>query len=229
MTRGMRGVILDMDGLLLDTEPMAHRAFQHASGVLGCEFGEDVFVRLLGLNAPSARDLLRRHYGDAFPLERFLEAVREEYERLLDTEGVPHKPGLVEFLGFLNARKLPRVVATSTATAAALQILSRAGVRGDLPYVIGGDQVRRGKPAPDIFLAAAERLGRLPRECVVLEDSAPGIQAAAAAGMIPILIPDAHEPAPETRALAYAVVDSLLQAQAVLDELSVQRGGRLEG
>ena len=68
-------VILDMDGLMLDTEPVAHRAFLHAADVIGCAFGDDVFGRLLGLNAAGARELLRAHYGDAFRLDDFLDAV----------------------------------------------------------------------------------------------------------------------------------------------------------
>jgi HAD superfamily hydrolase (TIGR01509 family) len=212
-------VILDMDGLMLDTEPIALRAFQHASGVLGCEFGGEIWGRLIGLNGPSARQLLRDHYGEEFPLQQFTQLVRERYEESLRVEGVPHKAGLVEFLHFLDERALARAVATSTDTAAAVDILDRAGVLQHLPVIVGGDQIARGKPAPDIFLRAATRLGYRAEECVVLEDSEPGILAAAAAGMRPILIPDSIEPTPATRAHAHAVVGSLLEARGILENL----------
>jgi HAD superfamily hydrolase (TIGR01509 family) len=212
-------VILDMDGLMLDTEPVALRAFRSASRVLGCEFGDELFDRLLGLNARSARELLARHYGEGFPLDTFVQEVQQHYEAFLRSEGVPHKPGLAEFLRFLDERAIPRAVATSTGTAAAADILARAGVAHHFEIVVGGDQVRQGKPAPDIFLEAAARLGRRASECAVLEDSEPGIRAAAAAGMKPILIPDTRVPTPEMRACAHAVVDSLAAARAVVERL----------
>ena len=137
---------------------------------------------------------------------------------------MPHKPGLVTFLEYLHARRVPRAVATSTATAIATDLLERAGVRHHFTVIVGGDQVERGKPAPDIFLAAATRLGSPPDECLVLEDSGPGIRAAAAAGMRPILVPDRSEPAPEVRQLAYAVVGSLADAQSVIEQLLVEPG-----
>ena len=78
--------------------------------------------------------------------------------------------------------------------------------------VIGGEQVSQGKPAPDIFLAAARQLQHRPADCVVLEDSEPGLRAAVAAGIAPILIPDLRPPSPESRDLAHAIVESLADA-----------------
>jgi beta-phosphoglucomutase-like phosphatase (HAD superfamily) len=120
-------------------------------------------------------------------------------------------------------------VATSTETALATRKLRQAGVLDYFEVVIGGDEVSRGKPEPDIFLLAAERLGSHPDDCLVLEDSGPGLHAAVAAGMRVILVPDRAEPAAEMRALAYAVTESLAEARTVierlLDDLS-RRGSR---
>jgi beta-phosphoglucomutase-like phosphatase (HAD superfamily) len=84
---------------------------------------------------------------------------------------------------------------------------------------VGGDQVVHGKPEPDIFLAAARLLGRAPSECVVLEDSEPGVVGAAAAGMRPILIPDRREPSVTARQTAHVVVESLAEASLVIDRM----------
>jgi HAD superfamily hydrolase (TIGR01509 family) len=209
-------VILDMDGLMLDTEPVAWRAFLHAADVVACEFGEDIFNRLLGLNNLSARQLLRSHYGDAFRLDEFLEAVRVSYEASLQSSGVAHKAGLLTFLDFLDEQAIPRAVATSTATEPARDVLQRAGVLDRFSIVVGGDQIARGKPDPDIFLLAAGKLGVRPADCVVVEDSEPGVRAARAAGMTAILIPDLKQPGPEVRALANAVVARLDEAIPVV-------------
>ena len=218
-------VILDMDGLMLDTEPVSRRAFQHASADLGCAFGDALFDQLVGLNARGARDVLCAHYGATFPLDEFTGLVAKHYDGFLRAEGVPRKPGLVEFLDFLEQRRVPRAVATSSATKVALDLLSRADVARYFDVVVGGDQVTRGKPAPDIFEAAAARLGSDPARSVVLEDSGPGIRAARAAGMTAILVPDGREPVPEVRDLAHTVVDSLWSAREVVEAL-IDEGGR---
>ena len=99
-------------------------------------------------------------------------------------------------------------------------MLRGANVLKHFSIVVGGDQVERGKPAPDIFLAAAHRLGRPPEECVVLEDSDPGgVQAAASAGIRTILIPDLYEPSAIARSNAYAVVQSLIEARRMVEEM----------
>ena len=133
---------------------------------------------------------------------------------------MPHKRGLVEFLDFLEAKAIPKAVATSTVTASARDALSRAGVLSLFEIIVGGDAIQHGKPAPDIFLEAAAQLGAEPSDCVVLEDSEPGIRAACAAGMTPILIPDLREPTQEMRQLAHTVVPSLLEAIAVVESIA---------
>jgi beta-phosphoglucomutase-like phosphatase (HAD superfamily) len=91
--------------------------------------------------------------------------------------------------------------------------------------IVGGDQVSRGKPDPDIFLMAASRLHRRPEDCAVLEDSAPGIRGAVAAGMRAILVPDGREPSEEARLEAYAVVESLSAARLVIERMILQESG----
>jgi HAD superfamily hydrolase (TIGR01509 family) len=213
-------VILDMDGLLLDTEPISLAAWRQAAEQLGYRLTEEVSDRMIGVSQAGNRAMLLEHFGEGLPVDALRDLAETEYRRVLDEGGVPHKPGLVTFLRFLDERQLPRAVATSTATGLAVHKLRQAGILHHFDIVVGGDQVSRGKPAPDIFLKAAEGLGHDPEHCVVLEDSAPGIQAAAAAGMRPILIPDAREPLPATRQASYAVVESLAAAAVVIDRLA---------
>jgi beta-phosphoglucomutase-like phosphatase (HAD superfamily) len=84
-------------------------------------------------------------------------------------------------------------------------------------FIVCGDEVANGKPAPDIYLAAALGLKASPTECLVLEDSEAGIRAAYAAGMTPVMIPDLKQPSPETRALAYRVLPSLAEVVGLLN------------
>lgn len=210
-------VLLDMDGLMLDTEPISLSAWRAAAAELGYVLDDGICEAMVGRPATANVVQLRDHFGDDFPGDALLVAANERYRRLLEAGGVPHKAGLEDFLRFLDARSIPRAVATSTATSLAREKLTRAGVLGFFDVVVGGDLVARGKPAPDIFLAAAARLGAAPADCVVLEDSGPGVLAAAAAGMRPILIPDGRGPGPEVRSAAAAVVESLHDAARLID------------
>lgn len=209
-------LILDMDGLMLDTERISLRVWKQAAQDLGHELDEETCERMIGISQAGNREMLRGRLGSEFPVDDLIRLAQARYREVLDADGVPLKPGLLDFIQFLDERRIPRAVATSTATELAMHKLQQAGVLRHFEIVVGGDVVSRGKPAPDIFLEAARRLERRPDDCVVLEDSGPGIQAAAAAGMKPILIPDGREPSAEARRAAFAVVASLAAAKAVI-------------
>ena len=211
-------VILDMDGVMLDTEPISLRVWKEAAGELGYDLDDATCERMIGVSQAGNRAMLLEHFGSDCPVDDLARLAQERY-RVALAAGVPRKPDLLAFIEFLNAQQLPRAVATSTDTSLAMHKLREAGVLQHFAVLVGGDQVARGKPEPDIFLAAAARLGQAAADCVVLEDSAPGVRAALAAGMKPILIPDLCPPGPEVRRAAYAVAASLLDARAIIDSL----------
>ena len=213
------GVILDMDGLMLDTEPISLRVWREAAMDLGYELSDAICDAMIGRTSAANCEQLRTHFGPDFPAEELARTAGVRYRAHLERHGVPHKPGLVDFLSFLDRRALPRAVATSTATELARRKLAQAGVLGYLEVVVGGDRVERGKPDPAIFLAAARAIGVAPAQCVALEDSGPGVTGAAAAGMRPILIPDGRLPDAQVRASAYAVAESLTAAKALIEAL----------
>ena len=115
-------------------------------------------------------------------------------DEIIAEGGIPLKPGLAAFLAAVDALGLKKAVATSTARKRALYKLNLAGVPGTIETLAGGDEVARGKPAPDLFLLAAERLGVPPAECLAFDDSDPGVLAARAAGMRVVIIPDQKRP-----------------------------------
>lgn len=211
-----QAVIFDMDGVLLDTEPISQRAWLRAHEALGGAPPDALFLRLIGRTRADVLCILVEALGPAYPVAE-LRARKENYfEEIIAAEGIPLKPGAVALLDYLEREGCPKAVASSTPKAGVLQRLSMTGLRERFPVIVGGDEVRRGKPAPDIFLAAAERLGIAPEGCWVLEDSEYGIAAAHAAGMTPIMIPDLKPPSEETAALAYRVLPSLAEAPALL-------------
>src|SRR5207302_1079638 len=112
------------------------------------------------------------------------------------------KPGLFPLLDFLERRGVPKAVATSTGRERAMFRLEKCGLRSHFEHIVTGDEVTVGKPAPDIFLKTAEKLGVAPEECFVLEDTEAGVRAAHAARMKAICIPDVKQPCEEVCLLA---------------------------
>lgn len=212
-------VIFDMDGLMLDTEKLACDIHRNVADRYGWTISDELCQALVGRNQKDSRGILQEALGPAFPLERIQNEFLREYERHLQENGAPLKPGLLELLDLLEAKHIPKAVATSTSRKRAHLKLGVCGLSGRFPVVICGDEVSRGKPAPDIYLAAAEQLAVPAAECLVLEDSDPGIQGAAAAGMIPVMVPDLKPPSAESANLAICLCPSLLEAASIITKL----------
>ena len=203
-----------MDGLLLDTEPLAARAWSEAAALAGAPFDSALGLRMVGSNLTDCGAMLRAHYPAPYPADAVLGAWHAAYDALCAREGVPVKRGAVEILEWLDTAQVKRAVATSTRRARASAKLAEARLLHRFDALVGGDEVARGKPAPDIYAEAARRLGVAAHECVALEDSEPGVRAALAAGMTVFMVPDLVAPSPELARLGPLVVDSLAEVQA---------------
>jgi HAD superfamily hydrolase (TIGR01509 family) len=223
-------VIFDMDGLMLDTEPLYRQAWQQAAAACGYSLSDLLYSHLIGRTRLEGEQILQTELGSAFPLDRFQEACRK-FERIaLEVVPLPKKPGLDALLEFLEARHITIAVATSTTRDIAIPQLMAAGLLKRFDTVITGDEVLHGKPAPDMFLLAARRLGRDPKACLVLEDSEAGVMAACRAGMPVYMVPDMLSPSTATRRAATGVFDSLKAVELELSQIGepVRNPGRGE-
>ena len=208
-------VVFDMDGLMFDTERLARDAWRRAMAERGYALDDDVYLTAIGRTVEGACRAFVDAFGPDLPIAD-IEAAKARYLREMLEPGPPLKPGLVTLLDDLDGLGLPLAVASATARAEIERRLAGAGLLDRFGAVAGGDEVARGKPAPDLFLLAGERLGVSPAECVVLEDSEAGVRAAASAGMAVVMVPDLVEPSPSTRALARAVVPSLAEVLRII-------------
>jgi beta-phosphoglucomutase len=190
MVLGFSGVVLDLDGLLLDTERVQLETGPEVLRSFGYEVAPLFFKTLVGVDRiESARrlNLATNGYLDAALLDRTWNAAMDVRMR----ERVPLRPGVSAFLDALDRHQLPRAIATNSVTNRAEWKLRHAGLLERIDALVGVDQVQRGKPEPDVYIEAARRLGLSPSRCAALDDSDPGIRAAAAAGMaIVIQVPD---------------------------------------
>jgi HAD superfamily hydrolase (TIGR01509 family) len=215
--REISGAILDMDGLLIDSEPI-HRAYwKKAAAECGFELSDEMHDRLLGRGRKAGVAFIREQYGIDFPVERMTELLNRYEEEFFTREKIPLKKGVPELFALFKERGLKYAVATGAGRKAARLRLGRAGLNPDTLVLCTVDQVTRSKPHPDLFLFAAESLGASPAACVVFEDAENGVVAAQAAGMRACLVPDIQKASVKGRELAEVVLDSLQEAAALFE------------
>jgi len=202
-------MIFDMDGLMLDTEPLALSGWQVAARELNIIIPEELTRSVIGFNRDLCKIHMLKALGPNFDYETALTIIHKSVDKHFQEHGVPLRPGLLQLLDKLEELGINKVVATSTAYSRAMHKLKLANIAHRFQTIIGGDMVANSKPAPDIFLKAADACNTPPSDCIVLEDSNPGAEGAVRAGMRVIVVPDIVPPTSTTRKQAYAVVNSL--------------------
>lgn len=212
----LRAAIFDLDGLLIDSEPIYRRAWQHALREFGFELSAEAHRSLTGRGREGALEAAVKLAKPMAVDKGKLNELLNLYELRFFAEGpLPIKPGAVELLEFLFQKRILRALATSTLREKAVARLKRTGLSQSFEVLVCGDEVAKGKPDPQIFLAAASRLRAAAAECIVFEDAPSGIEAARRAGMLACLVPDDYQPSAEILAHANYVFSSLSEALAL--------------
>lgn len=186
----VKGVIFDMDGTMFDTERLSTICWKMAGEKIGIEIPEKLIDNCRGKSPAVIRQIFQEKFGKDFEYDRARNIKHEFFAEIIDRDGVPIKEGLLPLLTYLKGHQIPAAVATSTGEERARMIIKTAGVEEYFAGYVYGDTLKASKPDPDIFLMAAEKIGCAPKECLVLEDSVPGVMAGKAAGGYIIYIPD---------------------------------------
>lgn len=207
-------VLFDMDGLMIDSERAVLECWRIAAAEHALEFDDTLLHSMVGLHDRLCHAMLVERFRDA-DIDAVSLRTDELYTARVEA-GLPLKAGIAELLAWLDALGIPKAVATSTKRVRAEQNLARTGLARHFEVVVTGSDVEHPKPAPDIYLKAAGLLGVAPAQCLVLEDSEPGVRAALAAGMTPIQVPDIKAPSEEVRAFGHRIVASLTDAHGIL-------------
>jgi HAD superfamily hydrolase (TIGR01509 family) len=208
LPRQPAAVIFDMDGLLFDSERLYAESILTAAREVGCAMSHDVFLQLVGRSREVNHRFLVDHYGADYPLQALIATWGRHFQALAAV-GLPLKPGAVELLDLLDELGLPCAIATSNTHASVHRNLTALGLADRFHAVVGHGDYASGKPSPDPFLKAAERLAIAPALCLALEDSHNGIRSASAAGMMAVMVPDLIPATDEIHGLCTLVVDDL--------------------
>lgn len=206
---------------MLDTEPLYQAAWQRAAEALGYVLDDEFYLTLIGTPTKDALKKVGAYFGPTFPLQRFTKLGADQWYQQVEEHGIDTKPGLLPLLDQLEAAAVPRAVATSSSAKQAAETLAASGLaaRFALAHIVTSDQVACGKPAPDLYLEAARRLGLPPTTCIALEDSEAGVQSAFTAGMTVLMVPDLKAPSPQAQSQAYKILPSLHQATPLIADL----------
>lgn len=202
-------MIFDMDGLIFDSERIVQRAWTSASRELGIPDAGAHIYNTIGFNSARRDVYFSEVFGADFPAADFAAASRRYFIAISKAEGVPVKPGARELLELAKEQGIMTALATSSRQLHAVEMLRQAELFHYFDAAIYGDVVKNAKPDPEIYLTAARLLKTAPSGCMALEDAPAGIQAAYAAGMRPVMIPDLVTPDRETLAKCWRSFDTL--------------------
>ena len=212
-----KAAIFDLDGLLIDSERAIRDAWLEVARRNHVALTEAEYLQVVGRNEADSKLIL----GEIFRGKFSFEEARAGVEILLAegdaARGYEVKPGAVALLTRLRARAVPCGVASSTRKTEVRRRLELSVLLSFFGAICGGDEVANGKPSPDLFLLASERLGIEPEDCLVFEDSEHGVIGAVAAGMSAVVVPDLKTPNAGVRASCVAVLASLDQALPLCD------------
>ena len=212
----VRGVLFDVDGVILDTECLYSRFWMEACHFYGFPMTKAQSLQMRSLNKTAGQEKLRALFGPAADYTTIRQKRIELMDAFVEKEGVSAKPGIYTLLDALDARGIPCAITSSSPQQRLESYLTPLNLYHRFKKVISGYDVPRGKPEPDIYLRGAAELGLPPETCLALEDSPAGILSAYRAGCLPVLIPDQDTPGQDTLSLLYAKADTLTDVISLL-------------
>ena len=215
--RPIRGILFDMDGLVLDSEKLYTRFWMEAIHYYGFTITLEQALGLRSLGKGPGQAHLTACCGEGIDYTTVRSKRIELMGAYVAQHGIAPKPGIYELMDYLQANNIPAAITSSSPMDSIIRHLTNADLAHRFQKLCSGHEVPNGKPAPDIYLHGAAQLGLKPEECLALEDSPAGLLSAHRAGCLPVMIPDQDQPDEKTQSLLYAKADSLTDIITLLE------------
>ncbi len=214
----LKAIIFDLDGVLIDSEPIAYSILQEMAAAYGGYIPlEDYTTKYLGRTVAMGMTTIKNEFNIPKSEEELFEIyLQKEHEKV--KKGIPLKPGAKELLVYLKSYGYKTIVASSSVRERAESILKSHDILKYFDDLVFGYEVPNGKPAPDVFLKACEKLGVEPHEVIVIEDSEAGIEASYEANITSICIPDMKHPDEKRKNMVCYLFESLFDVMRLLEE-----------
>ena len=219
--RPIRGILFDMDGLVLDSEALYTRFWREAANALGFPMTVEQSWGMRSLGKKLGQPYLESLFGPTVDYTTLRQKRIELMDAYVEKYGIDVKPGIYELLDYMDDNNIPGAITSSSPMEFIERHLSNANLLHRFQKLCSGHSIPNGKPAPDIYLLGAKELGLKPEECLALEDSPTGILSGYRAGCLPVMIPDLDQPNEDTQNLLFAKADSLAD---IIDILKQQNG-----
>ena len=212
----VRGVLFDVDGVILDTECLYSRFWMEACHYFGFPMTKEQSLQMRSLNKTAGQEKFHALFGPTADYAAIRLKRIELMDAFVEQKGVAAKPGIYELLDALEEKGIPCAITSSSPYERLERYLTPLNLFHRFQKVITGYDVPKGKPEPDIYLRGAAELGLGPERCLALEDSPAGILSASRAGCLPVLIPDQDTPGDDTLSRLYAKADTLTDVITLL-------------
>ncbi len=212
----VRGVLFDLDGVVIDTEKLYTRFWIEAARDLGYTMTLEQALQMRSLGRVLSQQKLDSFYGSGLDYMDLRARRIELMGAWIDEHGVEEKKGIRELLACLRERNIPCAITSSSSIPVIREHLGNLGLLEYFTALCSGKDVPNGKPAPDIYLHGAATIGVAPECCLAIEDSPVGIEAAWSAGCMAVIVPDMDQPDALTLSRCYAKADSLLDVMELL-------------
>ena len=210
-----KGIIFDMDGVLYDTERIYQESWARTAIDLAGKEEKTFPMAMCGSSGANGRRIIHEYFPQV-DVEKFMEYCYSLYRNRIARD-LPEKAGVREMLEYLKKNSVKIAIASGSSVSVIRSNLQRSAIAPYFDAMVGGDEVADGKPAPDIFLKAAEKIGLAPEDCYVLEDGRNGLLGAKAAGCSPVMIVDLAKPDKELKEICTAIFDSLISARKAME------------
>ncbi len=214
--RPIRGVLFDMDGLVVDTEKLYSRFWRASCAFYGYTMSQEQSLKMRGLGGQAGERMLHSFFGADADYLTLRNKRIELMDAFVEENGVELKHGIFELLDCLEEKGIPAAITSSSPISRIRKFLAPYGLDTRFAALCSGRDVPRGKPEPDIYLAGAAALNLPPEHCLALEDAPAGIESAFRAGCLPVLIPDLDQPTEQLKTMLYARADSLADIPQLL-------------